>query len=347
MYVEVSGLNAVFTVLFYLIIKLFSFILIFCNLHQPSNSTHPERLYFDIKCDAEPDTAVFANVLTALNLSFHSFIVAELHFRNSEVKSALKKEITTFAAAFKLSIYKVEITKQNLKFSVGINQLTGSYRLLKDAADLKTELFALYADTVFSTELFSPDFIKKLSARYNAKQRIDIFKPFADLTNQQQLLLYFGKAADAVNLLWQPTNDLSLISNLIPEAVKLPKTPVETYYQYIKTGEENDLFGKRSRYEKVLIKDNPKHDLYPYQLQKITVKGKKYTFSKQLAANVSVKNGLYEITFPDLLINVKHENRSGAEKAFDAAVAVMINQLEKEQSPKNNLIKLKEILNEY
>ena len=316
-------------------------------MHQQPASTPPGNLlYLRIESDTGPDTKVLAGVLSALNLSFHSFILAELYFRNSEVKASLKKEINVFAAECSLPIHDLKLCNQSLTLAVGINALNGQYRLLKNAALLKEELFTLFVDTVFSPEIFNPDVIRKLSARYNAKQRIEIFKPFADLTERLQLHLYFGKAASSLHLFWQWA-DLSLKSSLIPEAVKLPKEPVETYYQYIKTGEENDLFGKRPKYEKVLIKENPKHDLYPYQLQKAVAKGKKYTFNRQLSATVSVKNNFYEISLPELLLSVKHETRSGAEKAFDAALAALILQLEKtdRQPEKANLIKLKSILN--
>lgn len=315
---------------------------------RPKSSPLQNLLYLRIETDAEPDTNVLAALLNALNQSFQSFIQAELYFRNSDVKASLKKEINAFAAGCSLPICYFKSDVNNLTLAVSINSLNGQFRQLKNPAELKTELFDLYADTVFSTEIFSLPFIKKTAARYNAKQRIEIFKPFADLAEKQQLRLFFGKEANAVSFCWKPADDLSLMSSLIPEAVKLPKEPVETYYQYIKTGEENDLFGKRSKYEKVLIKENPKHDLYPYQLQKITVKGKKYTFGKQLSATVSVKNNFYEISLPELLLSVKHETRIGAEKAFDAALSVLIVQLEKDQSPKNlNLVKLKSLLNEY
>ncbi|RYE29631.1 MAG: hypothetical protein EOP42_13935 [Sphingobacteriaceae bacterium] len=318
-------------------------------MNQRSKSTqHQNLLYLRIETDAEPDTKVLAALLNALNPSFQSFIQAELYFRNSEIKSSLKKEINAFTAECSLLIRNFQSDVNKLTIAVDIDALNRQFRQLKNPAELKAELFDLYADTVFSTELFSPAFIQKLAARYNAKQRIEIFKPFTDLTEKQQFRLFSGREANTVNFCWKPTDDLSLMSSLIPEAVKLPKEPVETYYQYIKTGEENDLFGKRSKYEKVLIKENPKHDLYPYQLQKITVKGKKYTFGKQLSATVSVKNSFYEIGLPDLLLSVQHENRAGAEKAFDAALSVLITQLEKDQSPKNlNLVKLKGLLNEY
>lgn len=318
-------------------------------MNQRSKSTQLQNLlYLRIETDDEPDTKVLAALLNALNPSFQSFILAELYFRNSNVKSSLKKEINIFTADCNLLIHDFQSEFQSLTLAVGINAINGQYRFLKNPAELKEELFDLYVDTVFSTDLFSPAFVKKIAARYNAKQRIEIFKPFADLTEKQQMHLFFGREENTVNFCWKPADDLSLMSSLIPEAVKLPKEPVESYYQYIKTGEENDLFGKRSKYEKVLIKENTKHDLYPYQLQKITVKGKKYTFGKQLSATVSVKNNFYEISLPKLLLSVKHETRTGAEKAFDAALAALIVQLEKDQSPKNlNLVKLKSLLNEY
>ncbi|RYE17704.1 MAG: hypothetical protein EOP42_31850 [Sphingobacteriaceae bacterium] len=166
--------------------------------------------------------------------------------------------------------------------------------------------------------------------------------------DQQTFRLNFGVTEKEVNNSWNWQDDVALRSNLVPEMVKSPTEKVETYYQYLKTGEENDLFGKRSKYEKVLIKENPKHDLYPYQLQKITVKGKKYTFGKQLSATVTVKDNFYEISLPELLLIVKHETRTGAEKAFDAALEALIIQLENKQADKNiSLIKLKELLNEY
>ncbi len=318
-------------------------------MHQRPNFTHQIKLlYLRINTDAEADTKAFAAILYALNQSFNSFILAELYFRNSEIKPSLKKEIKNFAAEFSLLICEIKLNEQNLTFSVKINALCGEFRLIKNAAELKNELFDLYTDTVFNTELFSLAFIKKISSRYNAKQRIEIFKPFIDVTDARQLHLYFGKTSNAVNFLWEIADDLSLVSSLIPEAVKLPKEPVETYYQYIKTGEENDLFGKRSKYEKVLIKENPKHDLYPYQLQNISSGRKKYVFTKQLSANVSVKNSFYEISLPELSLSVKHENRTGAEKAFDAALSALIVSLEKDQSSKNPvLVKLKTLLSEY
>lgn len=293
------------------------------------------------------DTKMLASLLNVLNTSFESFILAEMFFRNSSIKQALKKEIFKLLAECRMLIQNISFNSFTLALDLNATAENEHYRTIKNVAELKRELFELYCTTVFNPDLFDTDFIELLSHRYSAKERINIFKPIFDLSDQQEFTFYFGTEEKDVNQDWLGKHDLMLRSSLIPDVVKSSKEQVETYYQYIKTGEVNDLFGKRSKYEKVLIKENPKHDLYPYQVQKINVKGKKYTFSKQITALVSVKNSYYEINFPELLLSVTHENRSGAEKAFDMALAALILQLEKGQQQKNlNLIKLKGILNE-
>lgn len=316
---------------------------------KPLNNKQESVLYLKVipANQVQTDTKMLANLLNAVNFSFESFVQAELISRNSTIKPALKKENNLFVAECRLLVQNIQVNDFTIVLQINTSE-ENRYKAIKNVPELKQELFDLFVNTVFSPDLFTADFIKILSERYSAKERISIFKTIIELVDQQSFHLSFGTAAATVNHDWPGKNDPVLRSSLIPEAIKSPKEQVETYYQYIKTGEENDLFGKRSRYEKVLIKENPKHDLYPYQLQKITVKGKKYTFNKQLSATVFVKNNFYEIGLPELLLNVKHETRSGAEKAFDAALATLIVQLEKEQAQKSpNVIKLKELLNEH
>jgi len=162
--------------------------------------------------------------------------------------------------------------------------------------------------------------------------------------------MFFAVGKGSVFETWLPPNDEETRSSLIPEAVKKAGEQGETYYQYIKTGEVNDLFGKRPKYEKVLIKENAKHDVYPYHLQKIKVKGKTYRFSHTLAASVWVENGLYQIALPELQLSASHPDRAGAEKDFDTALARLIGLLEKENSSnadvktKSALFRLKDLL---
>ena len=143
--------------------------------------------------------------------------------------------------------------------------------------------------------------------------------------------------------------DQEVWSGLIPEAVKKKGEPGESYYQYLKTGQVNDLFGKRSRYEKVLIKDGLRHDVYPYQVKKISVKGKTYRFTHTLSAPVTVENGQYRIALPELQLSVSHSGRAEAEKEFDSALARLVSQLEKADSSmdaktRSAIAKLKELL---
>ncbi|MGI4805662.1 MAG: hypothetical protein ACRYFL_12880 [Janthinobacterium lividum] len=311
---------------------------------------HPAKtLYLRIAAAKQRlmDTRVLAKIFNALNLAFENFIAAELNLVYAKIKPGLKKEIKRFGTETKMLLTGINVNSLTLSIQVDTEPEKMPYRSLKEVVELKEKMFGLFIQTVFRPNLFDPDFVLQLSGRYTAKERIGIFKPIFDNLIGQEFVVYFRNDEDKTDENWPENPDKEPISLLIPEAVKQDKQ-VESYYQYVKTGEINDLFGKRSRYEKVLIKENPKHDLYPYQLQKISLKNKTYHFSRQLTASVTVKNGLYQLQLPELLLSATGENRIGAEKAFNDALAAQIRQLEKGQSnsPKEKaaLAKLQSLL---
>ncbi len=294
------------------------------------------------------DAHLLAKILNALNLAFENFIRAEMNLAYAELKSAPKKEIKRLCAETGMLITGINLKNATLNFEVNTTPEKTPYRILKNVVELKEKMFGLFIQTVFHPKLFDPAFVLQLTERYAAKERIGIFKPIFDNLSGQEFVLYFGSTEAKTDESWPANPDKEPMTLLIPEAVKQAKEKVETYYQYVRTGEINDLFGKRSKYEKVLIKENPKHDLYPYQLQKISLKDKTYQFRRQLTASVTVQNGLYQLQLPELLLSATGENRIGAEKAFDAALAALIRQLEKGQSnsPKETaaLAKLQSLL---
>lgn len=299
------------------------------------------------------DINSLAKVLTALNTSFQSLLQAEMNIRYSNPASGLKKELKQFILESKLLIADFNFSHFTLTIVPDLSASKFLYRKLNQLPELKLELFELFKNTVFSTQIFTSDFAEQMSKKYNAKERIAIFSPIYEvIINQNEFTFYFGNELLMINNRWFNTDDKALLSNLMPELVKKTKEQVETYYQYVKTGEESDLFGKRSKYKKVMVKEVLQHDLYPYQLRKLRVNRKNVLFSRQLSAEVTVKDGLYHISFPELQISEKNENRMEAEKAFDAALAALINRFEKgnrsntDQKTQALFFKLKELIAE-
>lgn len=316
-----------------------------------SKHHHPAKtLYLRVAAAQQGtmDARILAKILNALNLAFENFIRAEMNLAYAEVKSSPKKEIKRLCTETGMLITGINLQNATLSIRVDATPEQQPYRALKDVVELKEKMFSLFIQTVFNPQLFEPTFVLQLTDRHAAKERIGIFKPIFDQLSGQEFVLYFGSNEGATDESWPVNPDKEAMSLLVPEAVRQAKEKVETYYQYVRTGEINDLFGKRSKYEKVLIKENPKHDLYPYQLQKISLKNKTYQFRRQLAASVTVKNGLYHLQLPELLLSATGESRIGAEKAFDAELAALIRQLEKGQSnsPKEKaaLAKLQSLL---
>lgn len=318
---------------------------------QPKNA-----IYISLKTVAENQELVdincLAQVLSALNTSFQSLLQAEMNIRYSNPASGLKKELKQLLSESKLLIADFDFSDFRLTIIPDLSTSNFPYRKLNQLPKLKSELFQLFRNTVFSTTIFTFDFAEQISKKYNAKERISIFTPvYEAVINQNNFIFYFGNNPDFINERWFNTDDKALLSQLMPELVKKTKEQVETYYQYVKTGEENDLFGKRSKYKKVLVKEVLQHDLYPYQLQKLRVNRKNVLFSRQLSAQVVVKDGLYHISLPELQISEKNENRVDAEKAFDAALAALINRFEKgnwstDQKSQTLFLKLKELIAE-
>lgn len=290
-------------------------------------------LYISIKpaaVAAMVDTGSLVKVLNVLNASFEGIILAELTNRYHDQAAVLKKEIKLLLPETKLLIADFEFSSFTLAIAVDLSPAKNKYRVLTHLPALKEELFGLFRDTVFTADLFSAEYVDSITQQYSPKQRIGIFKSiYDDLINQDDFVFYFGNNKQKVDQRWFKTDDQAILSSLIPEPVKTIKGEVETYYQYVKTGEENDLFGKRAKYKKVLMKENGQHDVYPYQLQKLRVNGKNVVFSRQLTATVSFKNELYQITLPELQISVQDERRENAEKAFDADLAALIIRFEK------------------
>lgn len=60
-----------------------------------------------------------------------------------------------------------------------------------------------------------------------------------------------------------------------------------------------------------------KDTLYPYHINKITIGNGVYFFKEELNADVSFKDGLFYIVYPDLKIVVWGDTREDAEEAFD------------------------------
>jgi len=288
---------------------------------QKSDTNQDERvLYIRIEPNAAVPKAlnikILSKILNALDTSFESFIQIEIAKRYLSPKPALKKEIKQLFSETILSITDFDFGRFTLAIAVD-DVLENGYRVLKNPSALKEELFALYQNTVFSTDLLNADYVKASIQKYSPKERIRIFQPVYDnLINQNDFNLYFGNSKTAVSQSWLKTDDKELVSSLLPEPVKKAKGELETYYQYVKTGEENDLFGKRSKYKKVLVKETAAPDLYPYQLQKIKVNGKEVSFTRQLTATVSINHNQYHISLPELQIKVQNESRADAEKAF-------------------------------
>ncbi len=296
-------------------------------------------------------TPVLARILTTLSSALESFLLAELMQRYSNPKPALKKEISRFASVTQLAITDVDLVHFVFTFEIARAGEEPAFRLLKSVSDLQQQLFALFLQTVFTAEIFNETHIEKLSKRYQAKERVRIFKPVYDhlINPVQGYQVFFAVKRSTAFKTWPLPEGREVWSGLIPEAGKKAAGQSETYYQYVKTGEINDLFGKRSKYEKVLIKESPQHDVYPYQLQKIRVKGKTYRFSNTLTASVKVENGLYRIALPELQLRASHLDRAGAEAEFDAALANLIGRLEKadgsmDAKTRAALLKLKELL---
>ncbi|WP_299289982.1 hypothetical protein [uncultured Mucilaginibacter sp.] len=295
-----------------------------------------------------------AKILNALETSFVNLAEAEIQNRYSEQTSALKKETKLFLAATKLWMTDFDFARMTFALAPDLSPANYPFKTLTNFMALKEACFALFADTVFTDAFFSSDTVEKMAERYSAKQRINIFKPIYDeLINQENFTVYFGDSPTSTSKKWLKTDDQELLTKLMLEAVKKAKEAIETYYQLVKTGEENDLFGKRSTYKKVLVTETARQDVYPYQVKKVKVDQKVVFLSRQLSAEVRVKDGFYQISLPELQISVTEKQRADAEKAFDTSLAQLINQYNKgnwnssDQKSKTVLLKLKELLAEH
>ena len=325
------------------------------QVHTSPLEFKEKALYFRIEINSEQarmiDTGSLVKVLNAINASFQGFMEAEIYSQYVDRASVVKKETKQLILETKLWIADFDFAAFTLTIIPDLSPSTYPYRVLNNPSKLKEELFLLFKDAVFSTDIFSSANVEQIGKKYKAKERIGIFKSiYDDIINQDNFIFYYGSNKAAVNKRWFKTEDKELLSCLIPERVKKAKKDVETYYQYVKTGEENDLFGKRSKYKKVLVKETVKHDVYPYQLQKLRIDQKEVLFSRQLSAAVTVEDNLYCIALAELNISVKNEHRADAEAAFDADLAALIVRFEKggrssvNQKEKMVFLKLQEII---
>ncbi|RYE25549.1 MAG: hypothetical protein EOP42_21350, partial [Sphingobacteriaceae bacterium] len=123
------------------------------------------------------DTKMLAALLNAVNLSFESFIMAELTSRNSTIKPALKKEHNVFLGECRLILKDIDFKNLTICLKVNAAEENISYKNIKNVPELKQKLFGLFTDTVFNPDLFTADVVKFLSGRYSAKERINVFKP--------------------------------------------------------------------------------------------------------------------------------------------------------------------------
>lgn len=292
-----------------------------------------------------------AKILLAINTSYYYFTEAEVKNSYSQQSAALKKETKLFLASTKLCVADINFAELTFALAPDFSPVNYAFKVLNNFVALKEACFNLFVDTVFTDVIFSADSVKRMTKKYSAKQRISIFKPiYEELINQENFMIYFGEVHQANQKTWIKTADQELITGLIPEAVNKTKESVESYYQLIKTGEESDLFGKRSTYKKVLIKETAGHDVYPYQLKKIKVGRNTVFLNRQLSAEVIVKTGLYHISSSELQIVVREQKRVDAEKAFDAALAQLIDHFGKgqlngnDQKSKSVFLKLQELL---
>ena len=57
--------------------------------------------------------------------------------------------------------------------------------------------------------------------------------------------------------------------------------------------------------------------LNPYQINKITIGHEAYFFKEELSANVSIKEGLFYVVYPDLHMVASGNTRENAEKDFN------------------------------
>ena len=322
------------------------------------NKAQKQAVYIRIKLQPAQEgmigASTLAKVLNALNTSFVNLAEAEIQNRYSNPTSALKKETKLFLSATKLIITDFDFARLTFGLAPDLSPVNYPFKTLTNFIPLKEACFALFADTVFTTHFFSVGFVEKMAERYSPKQRVHIFKPVYDeLINQENFTVYFGDSITSTSEKWFKTDDQELLTKLMPEAVKKAKEAVETYFQLVKTGEENDLFGKRSTYKKVLVTETARQDVYPYQVKKVKVDKKVVFLSRQLSAEVLVKDGFYQISLPELQIKVTEKQRSDAEKAFDAALIQLIGQYNKgnwdisDQKSKTVLLKLKELLTEH
>ena len=294
-----------------------------------------------------------AKILDAVETSFASLAEAEIQNRYSNQTSALKKDTKLFLAATKLMVVDFDFARMTFALVPDLSPNNYPFKVLTNFMALKEACFALFADTVFTDAFFDANVVEKMAEKYSAKQRINIFKPVYDeLINQENFTIYFGDGVTSTSKKWLKTDDQALLTKLMPEVVKKAKEAVEAYYQLVKTGEEKDLFGKRSTYKKVLVTETARQDVYPYQVKKVKVDQQVVFLSRQLSAEVRVKDGFYQISLPELQISVTEKQRADAEKAFDAALAQLISRYNKgnwnstDQKSKTVLLKLKELLAE-
>jgi hypothetical protein len=275
------------------------------------------------------DIESLSKALISLNLSYKNFLKIELeHKQNGPTTAKFKNELKILVDESQLLI--VDLDFASFGAAVTPNTVTHiTYSSFRDIKKIKEESFGDYIADVIEGDFNNASFLSKISDKYSPEERNSIYRPIYDnIINQKSFTFYYGSnRLTAKKKIIKPSSAESL-HKLIPPTLKDPKEEVlneeKMYAIYVTSSNENDLFGKKPKYTKVLATEKLDYAVYPYQFSLIEYDGTTILFKEQINSHVSFDEGLFHITLERFNVHAWGETRKEAEEAFDFSFCSII-----------------------
>lgn len=315
-----------------------------------------DSIYIKLQSDKKFGGAIDINslikALNSLNQSYKKFLEIELS-KSPDVRNITKtgkKELHDFIDESELLIVDLDFASFGAAISPN-TATTQNYSNIKNSISLKKEAFNTYKNDVLGFNYNDNQFIKRITDKYTPEERNEIYKPIVDnLIYSKKFRLYHGTDKKKLKIV-PSTLKHGIVEKLIykPSSKKVLSTNDENMYiMYVTSGYENDLFGKKPKFSKVLATTKLDKAVYPYQLNEIRVNNLVLQFKNRLSAEVSFEDEMFFITYPDLNIEVWGDSREEAEEAFNFALQSIVRNIyyEKDENLTERATQLKEHLNE-
>lgn len=275
------------------------------------------------------DIESLSKALASLNSSYKNFLKIELYSqRNNFISAKEKVELKILIDESQLLI--VDLDFASFGAAVTPNTITHlNYSSLGDVKRIKEESFENYRDFVIEGDFNDDSFLNTISGRYSPEERNLIYKPIYDnIINQKYFNFYFGdNKLNANKKIKKPSNNIFL-NKLIPPLKKVvidnSIREEKLYAIYVSSSNENDLFGKKPKYDKILATEKLEKAVYPYQFSRIEYDNTIITLKEQINAHVTFEEGLFHITLDKFNIHVWGDTREEVEDAFDFSFCSLV-----------------------